>query len=314
MKRYFWAIIIGLICVLGICGCGNQEDVYLEFIKNNGVVCVDEYNAEVLAQYEYYEPLFESGKEYTFSDFLNKCLSYYYESEKTEPCEVSYAIIDCGMDNIPELAIWINGMKFIPDIESQVQFIIKEKDGKLQLTAMLESVYRSIECLQNKYGLCYSGGSVSAYEHNDGFDFLGADGKKMFGWSAVTDYSFGEADSAYNILSAAVANHFDEIENGIYPVKYHFEQYNGEDWQEYEAKSVYTLDIPDGMKDSEKLFDEGSVYRTIFEEAGAKLYTPQEIENMKKEKMKNLGVLDTVLESEELEWITLSDEELDKLR
>ncbi|MGN0513009.1 MAG: hypothetical protein ACI4GD_01930, partial [Lachnospiraceae bacterium] len=56
------------------------------------------------------------------------------------------------------------------------------------------------------------------------------------------------------------------------------------------------------------------VYRSIFEEAGAKLYTPQEIENMKKEKMKNLGVLDTVLESEELEWITLSDEELDKLR
>lgn len=337
MRRYILAIIIGLTCLISLCGCGNRketesenvtvteteteytdnasnEEIYLEFIKNNGVVSVDEYNDAELAKYEYYEPIFESGKEYTFSDFLNKCLSYYYESENAELFEVSYVIIDCGMDNIPELAIWIKGMNFIPDIDSQVQFIIKEKDGKLQLTETLESVYRSIECLENKYGLCYSGGSLSAYEHSDGYDFLGADGKKMFGWSAETDYSFGDADSTYSRLSVAASNHIDEIENGIYSVKYHFEQYNGEDWQEYEAKGVYTLQIPDGMKDSEKLFDKGSVYRTIFEEAGAKLYTPQEIEMMKKEKMKKLGVLDTVLVNEELEWITLSDEELYKLR
>ena len=132
----------------------DTESLLLEFVEGNATAFAYNANGRGL----------EASKDYTLDqlvDAVNASLEDDFVGMGKKVCDVSYALIDCGNDGVPELALWVSSNDESGYDEVTDYYIIKENAG-LVIEDGYESYYRSFGTL-NKYGVfCLSGSGGAA--------------------------------------------------------------------------------------------------------------------------------------------------------
>lgn len=237
---------------------------------------------------------FEKTKGYTMSDLLTVLKDKYIDVDMD--MEINYAYLDCGNDGVEELAIRFNGINVEgPEISTQV-YVIKEIEGKLECCYYYETWSRSNTDI-NCYGYVTSNGSNGASNHGYDAGYIDADGKWNFihyteeEWNIdglFIDETLGEvpeiaASKQYEGYIVVTTTRFEEI-------------LTDEDF--YNMKNYYAYYV-DGVEGD--VYSEG-IYKDIFDEAGVKMYRPEEIEAMILEKEASLGITEEIKQGAEVIW------------
>lgn len=175
---------------------GKWDDPYEAFLAGEGTISIQYYMDNIYTEEDStsYTPYMSnedrvfkgipSDKEYTlkeFRDALNDAVHSEDYSFRT-PADMDfmeYAFLDCGADGNKELALRVTGPFFEP--ESNMTFVIKEMDGKLQVVYAFAEWARSHKWLY-EYGRVCGYGSSGATVHGWGVDYINADGQYIFGY------------------------------------------------------------------------------------------------------------------------------------
>lgn len=270
-----------------------SESLYEAFLDNDAKVYIGKQF--IYGYYDYDNDksiaLLDSQKGYSLFEFIervNECINFDYGNMELD--DVQYAYIDCGKDGEPELALQVG---LDGDTWGYIThyYVIKKTEGKLQLCSKLETVYRSEEYFKNKYGVIYSGGSIGAAIWSQGYDYINADGERVFLYSADNLYGLGKYYGGLGSVNDVVMKYADEIDDEWSLTEYHFD-----DSENY----LYTV-YPEGEPLIEK----------IFHEAGATLYSQKQMDEMILQDMSTKGLSKEIFESdEEIEWQTVTNDSI----
>ena len=152
----------------------NSGKYYESFLKNEATLDVsylqsvkdDLYGLEM-------DGIDFPDREMTCKEFLEFLKAHSWQNQQVGNTEQidKYAIIDCGQDGDPELLVMVSGMgEFTP------QIVIKAFDGKLKVTAILESWSRS-STQTNMAGCIFSDGAGGAALHYTEYGYLNEKGE-----------------------------------------------------------------------------------------------------------------------------------------
>ena len=135
-----------------------------------------------------------NGSEYTLEDLRNSVNAAYedgFEPGYMSVVEIDYAIIDCGNDGIPEMAVVVTGDNEERSNTMNLYYIVKKIDGALCVVDQYESYYRSQGEL-NRYGVYHSFGSGSASLYAIDYRRVNAAGEPEFIYSYENELSMAE--------------------------------------------------------------------------------------------------------------------------
>ena len=136
----------------------------------------------------------ENGTEYSLEEFRNAINEGYevvFQPGFMSVTEIDYAIIDCGNDGIPEMALQVTGNTAEQDNEIQDYYIVKKLNGELCVVDQYESFYRSFGEL-NKYGVFCLSGSGGASLSYVSYERINAEGEHEFIYSEETEYAMAD--------------------------------------------------------------------------------------------------------------------------
>ncbi len=158
----------------------DDEAVYAAFINNE---CTAEFDHDIndeKASYTFDEMIDAEAKSFMsvmYSEDALKDLVYTSNN--------SYALIDCGMDGVKELAVKMDCTVTNPDNYDTIFssfFVLKNYDDTLKCISCEESFYRSW-CDINEYGVIKGGGSGGATMYVEEYSFLDADGETIYDYT-----------------------------------------------------------------------------------------------------------------------------------
>ena len=135
-----------------------------------------------------------NGGEYSLEDLrenVNRAYDEMFEPGTKKVIEIDYAIIDCGKDGRPELAICVVGDTDSRDSEIRDYYIVTENNGELTVAANFESFYRAWGDL-NKYGVFHMSGSGGASLMVETWERVNANGEYEFIYSCESELAMGE--------------------------------------------------------------------------------------------------------------------------
>lgn len=276
----------------------SEQDLYAGFL-NGDVPLYFHDNG-----YVYYdEELFDANRGYTLVEIVEELREYFSAYEESMAVKsVAYSYLDCGKDGIKELAIQFNGMNiYSPDDDSTVVYIIKEINEKLELCYAYETWARSYSGI-NEYGFYESSGSNGASNYGQSKGYIDGNGK----WNFIK-YTEQEGDInqlTWSHMFGAIPQVADTkvYEGTIIFYTTIFEEITVDNYDSLERYCAFGV-INAGLTQEEAY--NTSVYREIFDEAGVKIYTPDEISQMVYEKEKKLGITDEIKHGNELTWTTI---------
>lgn len=209
---------------------------------------------------------------------------------------LKYTYIDCGEDGTPELALKAEfDFSGVPPIR---EYVIKEFDGKLQLTYEDSSYYRTFTEIANQYGKIEGYGSYGAVSHGEDCGYLDADGRYNLCYKVTTSYD------ATLVLDYYLSNKSEELGmdmTNTYLKAYSFskediEYYSDDEWvfcaQRSEGEESNGIDFAENEATCQKLFDAARV----------KLYTCDEIDEMIAAREKELGIRDNWKMADPVQW------------
>ena len=146
----------------------EDEDIYTRFLKG-----------EEKIYFHYYEHpnfdnlILDAENGYTINELLDNYANQYMLENRPG---VSYSYLDLGNDGISEMAVRFEGMGlYASQDNSELVYILKEKEGLLELCFMYENWARS-ESMLNSAGFYTSGGSTSATSHIIQSGYIDAEG------------------------------------------------------------------------------------------------------------------------------------------
>ncbi len=132
-----------------------------------------------------------------------------------------YAIIDCGADHYPELALMLVFDEDTPYGEQAIEYVIlKAVDGRLKVLDTFQSYYRSFTSI-NRFGYIAYNGSGGAALHTWEYSFINADGEKIIDY--IDDQRFDvrgmriPSEALPRGMAQALAEYADD-DNGHYTV------------------------------------------------------------------------------------------------
>ena len=290
---------------------------YQKFISGEGEVWFDAFGDDykLTAPSWYYNELgecFPAGVPFMLTDVvdgLGTGVSEYFELEEEFEIGVGYTYIDCGKDDIPELALNFTNVGG-ESIDNNFILILKLIDGKLQCVFQQEYGYRSFATL-NGYGYCAYGGANGAGSSSVLYYNVDADGQYHF------LYGLNSAYSAYFLYIPDNEDYMDVAESegiadNIEIEQYYFRLYDSEeDYGEYVKNCSYIYyplsdmgDRLEGDRLSEALAD-GS-YDRFWESTGLPLCSAQDLDEMIGDAESKAGLTDEMKESGEVSWISLN--------
>lgn len=245
-------------------------------------------------------PYYDNKNGYTLTEFVAAAReaesNSFYDAYNVS--EVKYSFIDCGNDGEPELALEVTYASSIDDIT--YDYVIKNKDGKLQLMHQVYSAYRTYGSLSNAYGLIVSGGSASAMEHTFDEAYIDANGDYQFAYTENECYSLWDLDTRFTDY---LSEEDEEASEFTYHTSYSFREFDMEDYEAYYKDLIYCAEIPESYEfddlDAEKnlLF-----YQDLFESAGVKLYSLEEINKLIADKEAEIGLTQAIKDGPAIEW------------
>lgn len=159
------------------------EEDYLKFLNDE---------SEAMVSYLYTDYL-EFEKDYTYSEMLQAINDAVDEEwgDGRKVTEVDYAMIDCGNDGYPEMALFmsIDNGNYDPLYE---YYIFKFYNGNLCIIDSYNAYYRSMGEI-NKFGVFYTYGSGGANRGFESYQRCNKDGIHEFIYSCSTENEIGEA-------------------------------------------------------------------------------------------------------------------------
>ena len=244
--------------------CENQDYTYYKWDDDN--------------EYDY----FEKGTGYTLKEFIGRIQQV--ESVESDTSirvgSVSHALLDCGNDGEPELALQVLCEGDLWGEGTDYSFIIKNIDGKLQICYRTVSGYRSTNVITNRYGYIddsyYWGMGWSST-----YGFVDASGQYQFLYNVSGDSGYGYNYGGEDAISQAFAEVDEETAAELFD-SFEILAYRFQEWQENEntsevLKYSYEVYCEEGDPIEEKVRD---FVEGIFAKAGLKLYTQAELKDM----------------------------------
>ena len=247
------------------------EEDYLKFLNDE---------TEAMVSYLYTDYL-EFEKVYTYSDMLQAINDAVDEDwgDGRKVTEVDYAMIDCGNDGYPEMALFMtiaNG-NYDPLYE---YYIFKFYNGNLLIIDSYNAYYRSMGEL-NIYGVFYTYGSGGANRGYESYQRCNKDGIHEFIYSRSIESDIGEA----SIVGYQIPSYIDlpedypqyhETAGNIICYSYSFEEYSyendGDDdyYNQYLDQFVYVFTDRQGEivypdEEYQKIYDQCGFTITDFE-------------------------------------------------
>lgn len=285
----------------------NEADAamlkYEAFLAGDEKVYIDKY--EFKSRVEDGEPFdyFSDKNGYLIADFFKQVVETENKGYEDFPFDIaSYAYIDCGMDGIPELAMKATFSGAWDQLERY--YVIKLVDDKLELTYMDESYYRSFINITNLAGVVESNTSYGAASSGYQVGFLDADARY------VLDYTLEISYMALYLLPErfddAVAN-TEEDYSSLYLRRYAFELNNdGNEFDEYEKRTLYCAQKEEDEESNGVDFKENErVARLLFNYAGEKIYSLDEIKAKIDERENSIGLSAEIKNAGEFGWTDL---------
>lgn len=261
----------------------NAQMLYEQFLSGSEKVYMD------------YLDGYDADNSQTLFQFIEN--DTYYGNYYPEVTDLSYAYIDCGNDGVPELALHVEY-----ELEYGLfgkEYIIKEKDQKLQLYQIFLQEHHDGQMIGNEYGLILDSHYGPDSTMIDTYGFIDKDCKyhflySMYATGCPTMLMYGDGRFEADIDG----DEWGELDDGnIYLTRYSFiDSYA--DMGEYDAGRMYMVeDVGTEQNDS--------ILYKIFQQAGVKLYEWSEIEKKIEERKKELNVSDIILKEEPVQWQTL---------
>lgn len=294
---------------------------YEDFRNGNEVVWLDYYADDnpIQAPAWSYEELgkhLKARSSYSFSDFtrgLSEGTADCFNFDAVGPGRISYSIVDCGNDGIPELALQFEQ---VGETAADINYIciIKLIDDKLQLVFEHEYGYRSYAFL-NEYGLYTYGGSNGAMSHSIMYSYIDATGFCSF------IYGVDDSLSAYSLYVPGNSEYLDiadeeGISENIEIEQYYFEYFTPDmDYEKYIkdcAYAYYPLDDEYNRLEGEQLKAaiEGGAYDRFWKSTGLTAYTEDAVMKLVDEKLKKLGITDEIANAKDVKWTELTEAQL----
>lgn len=273
----------------------SSKEMYMDFLEGNCPVYVDKI--EIPERQTYKDgttiPSFKKNTPYNLEEFISVNFNLQREDYSVMyVSEIEYALIDCGNDGEPELALrLVYATESLDNLE--FQYIIKNIDNKLQLCCDIQTFYRASEFIANDYGLIVRYGSNSAYSYSSSYSYINADGDYIFLYSAETEYGLGADYGDLGGIYSVTSKYADVIDPDWCMVSYTFDDpkdidYDNFDYSEYLKGLKYTAD-PDDNKTIQKLFKEADI----------KLYTQEQIHEIVNKNNLSRGISEKIFDDQE---------------
>ncbi len=217
---------------------------------------------------------------------------------------IKYAYIDCGNDNVPELAVWI----YMPGTNSEIWedfLIIKDVDGELNLCYAQDAWGRSVLNM-NEFGYvrwdCSDGAAHHIYENTA----VDADGKLQKVYRLYLDY-WTEGISTPGIDVNAIG----DAANDVFLFAFNFDNYEDEgnvytytyakDWKnESDNKCISFYDYSVRYEDT-MYVDDNPVMKEL-RRSGKTVYSLDEVETIIKQKLESFGATEDIVNGKDATW------------
>ena len=269
----------------------ESGDLYDEFLAGKGTISFSYYRDNVNeTTYSWYDddlneilPEQDVNLEQFVKEINNAfafCEEEYERDNKVE--SVSYSFIDCGMDGNRELVLNIDctGLPFY-----DFKIVAKDIDSRLQVVFACYCQGERWDVDINEYGGVRNSGvpGNAACMYYDAYDFIDSTGKikPIYDIEAVRRDGLGEAMPSLQEL--------DE--------KYVVSEYT----LSYDTKKYHTFGFYNPDKDVEEEPDIPNLKESIDKCFASKSLSKDEFDNMKKNRLKEVGVSEEVVDDEEFE-------------
>lgn len=326
-KTIFVSCILALTVLMSACGTKKNTEKSMEEATSEAIEEIKEEDAATLRfesflageekvyvdKYEFVKhsedgdyPYFGEYTCMTIEEFFRQVVEIEKLGSASFPfAGVKYAYIDCGMDEIPELAL----QAVFADEWDQLEryYVIKLVEDKLELTYMEESYYRSAMNITNLAAVIEKTASYGAASSGYQVGFLNAEGRFVLDYTEDTSYT------ALYMLSRrfddAVAN-TEEDYSELYLKRYAFElNTDGNEFEEYEKRVFYCAQKePEESSNGVDFTKNERVAKTLFNSVGEKLYSLEEIKEKIAEREAAIGFTEEIKNAGEFGW---SEVELD---
>lgn len=285
----------------------DPKAIYEAFIAGDEPVYLDKFIDQCEAEYFDMEYVtFEKNTPYKLPEFVEAVVENLHIAEYGEYSldEVQYAYIDCGMDQVPELAI------YFPDImetgvDSPAIYVIKEINGKLQVCLQLRYGYRTYANIDT-YGLINTGGSGGADIECVSKEFVDANGDHQILYQC--EYCFGGYGFYVpnGVSPYELAEEYGVIDN-IAVEGYDFGPTGSRDYDDIIADRVYTYyktDQHGNEIDDPTIYQKGNDYYQFMSDLGVNFVTPDEINKMIENRKKEIGYTEKLEHGNLPDWKT----------
>ena len=289
----------------------DSKEMYESFLAGTEPLYFDIANVDGMLIGDTYEPVYKEDTPYILDEVINTWLMQANEyGEDYAIGEVKYTYIDCGQDGEPELAISFEGLNINAGYpEMQQACIIKAIDDKLQLCFSRDYGYRAYLTIKDNGTMVYSGSNGAAY-HTNIYEMVDKEGKYEYIYGVDTSYI--PQDLFYEIDDYDESEYDDVLSNSMYG-EYTFREYEGPAVESYEsylkdAKYVYySVDEYYEETNDMSVYEPDSDYAKMFALTGRTFVTPDEIDKIINNRLKELGVTQEMLDEDEVEWTVLRE-------
>lgn len=279
---------------------GNMTDQELfdDFLKGHGEVHFDNYQPEKF--YNYGEYMFAKGDSVTLDQLLGTYEQYYMQAlTYTEPWRnISYTYIDAGDAGRKELVVECS----FPG-GTGAQFVMWAENGQLQMVYVMDSQERMYGTVANEYGL-FTITNSQGYDYYDvQYKYLDENGEIHNVYTEYADYTFGQPTNMADPILDWAKEFKDEgkLTDSVVLRSYSFDEFQPdftpEEEEKYFTGMLYTVECLNDWEPyhEDAMYEAGSVFSQIFEKAGRKLSTPEEIETEIEKAKKATGMPDKAM-------------------
>lgn len=244
-------------------------------------------------QYVALSDVLTDGKSYTLDEIKELLTSEDQYGDGWEVENINRSTIDCGLDGDIEMLVNIDF-----DSEFSLDMVIKNIDGSLVICFAADSWSRSeTNLLYN--GVTYSYGSGGASSHGGENGFIDADGKYVLwyyeweegleaGSDGTVSMNYYKEDGSYDTVTVEIPEN-----TYLYQERIAFSDADSDEYYYFYLLDEDYNEIPDDACDPDNPYD---VIRKAHEEAGIKVITPDESDELIEERRLEIGLTDDIFD------------------
>lgn len=287
----------------------DDKAIYEEFLAGKGQVYFDKYFENRRREYKDTEYVrFEENKAYSFGEFIDAVVAHTAceEAGGLRLDEVQYAYIDCGMDEVPELALRFPNVEEWGSLYTYI-YVIKNIDNKLQVCYVGESSYRSNVDVSTNGLIDYDGAGGAAVEYYEKA-FIDKDGNTQLIY---------ELEKIYGVYNLYLPNMYNGVEyaeelgiaDTIVTEGYTFDYIEStDDYSDVINNRIYTYYRTDDdyyiVEDDPSIYKEGSPYYEYMKATDLNTMTPNKLETFMSGHKAKIGYTDKLEEGDFPRWTT----------